>query len=307
MASPPSKRRRRFRERVHEEEDEAISPSFWFPDGDIVLAIEEHCCKIHKEKLMCSLIFSDMLDLPQLTDADSVDGCPSVTLYDSWKDWMVVLEWLYTRETFLQKAAIFDFLAGALRISTKYEITELRDWVLSDLHLRWPKDLEELSTRGLPHAAEAINLARACDAPEILPGAFYALAVQKWHCNAEGGRSHVVLEPADMRRIISGREHLQDYLVQIVIDPLSRADEQPPSFCVACVPHLERYWREKLAPDPMSPYGSWLLRDLLAMARESGHTPLLQTVCADCKILHYSLLYDRMRTLKRSIPRLFQL
>ncbi|EPQ55617.1 hypothetical protein GLOTRDRAFT_40766 [Gloeophyllum trabeum ATCC 11539] len=297
---------------------------YWFEDGDIVLAVEAHTCKIHRAKLTCSLIFSDMLDLPQPVETDSVDGCPSVTLYDSWKDWLVVLEWLYAHDAFRNKPIVFDALVGALRISTKYEISELRDWAVAELCARWPRELELLSTQSLPHAAgksarqalharpdgyrsEAINLARECDVPEILPGAFYALAVQKWHCSAEGGRSHVVLSSADLRRIIAGRERLQDYLVQIVIDPLGRSDEPPPPFCAGCVPPLERYWREKLAPDPTSPYGSWLLRDLLAMAKEDGPIPMLQTVCANCSFLHYSLLYDRMRTLKQSIPRLFQL
>ncbi|TFK50579.1 hypothetical protein OE88DRAFT_1631207 [Heliocybe sulcata] len=314
MASPPSKRRREWHGQVAPEDEDAITPSFWFKDGDIVLAIEDKSCKVHREKLTCSLIFSDMLDLPQPTDADNVDGCPSVTLYDLWRDWMVVLEWLYNREyvtiqlsPFLGKPVIFDSLSGALRISTKYEIPKLRDWAVSELLSRWPKELEELSTRGLPHAAEAINLARECDVPEILPAAFYALAIQKWHCYAEGGRSHVILGSVDLRRVISGREGLQDYLLQIVIDPLARSDNPPPPFCAACVPHLERYWRERLTPNATSPYACWLLRDLLAMAKEDGHNPLLQTICAPCSFLHYSLLYDRMRTLKQSVSRLFQL
>ena len=53
---------------------------------------------------------------------------------------------------------------------------------------------------------EAIALARECDVPEILPAAFYALSLQRFGYNADGGRSHVVLSQADMRRLIIGPE-----------------------------------------------------------------------------------------------------
>ena len=94
-----------------------------------------------------------------------------------------------------------------------------------------------MGTSSLPHAAgkiylilpvrplliyltEVISLARECDVPDILPSAFYALSIQKWRNSADGGRSHVVLHPSDLRRLIVGRESLQDILVDIIADPL---------------------------------------------------------------------------------------
>jgi len=48
---------------------------------------------------MCSVVFADMLELPQPSDVESMHGCPLVTLsQDSAKDWLVVLRWLYERE-----------------------------------------------------------------------------------------------------------------------------------------------------------------------------------------------------------------
>ena len=91
---------------------------------------------------------------------------------------------------------------------------------------------------------DAIALARQCNVPEILPAAFYALAVQRWRpspsrpCSfsgspnqasnsrnfasgTDGGRAHAVLDPMDLRRLVMGREALQDVLVEFVAAPLS--------------------------------------------------------------------------------------
>jgi hypothetical protein len=48
---------------------------------------------------MCSVIFADMLELPQPTDIESMHGCPLVNLsQDSANDWIVVLTWMYQYE-----------------------------------------------------------------------------------------------------------------------------------------------------------------------------------------------------------------
>lgn len=74
------------------------SNPFSYPDGDIVIEIEGYQFRVHACKLKCSLIFSDMLEIPQPVDADSVDGCPLVRLMDSVKDWLVVFRWIYAPE-----------------------------------------------------------------------------------------------------------------------------------------------------------------------------------------------------------------
>ena len=72
---------------------------FWFHDGDIVLVVEGRSWKIHRSKLMCSVVFADMMEVPQPTDIESMHGCPLVNLlHDSANDWLVVLRWLYQRE-----------------------------------------------------------------------------------------------------------------------------------------------------------------------------------------------------------------
>ncbi|KIM89819.1 hypothetical protein PILCRDRAFT_197052 [Piloderma croceum F 1598] len=194
----------------------------------------------------------------------------------------------------------FDMLSGALRISTKYEISALREWCIQELRSRWPREIETMGTTSLPHAAEAISLARECDVPDILPAAFYALSVQKWSCLADGGRSHVVLHPSDLRRLIAGREGLQDILVRCIINPLGDA-----LVCSTCRPLIERFWRTKLAPDPMSPWGCWLLRELQQMT--PGDAQYYANWCANCAFQHHCAVWDQLRRLKETIPRLFLL
>ena len=153
---------------------------------------------------------------------------------------------------------------------------------------------------------EAISLARECRVPEILPAAFYALSIQKWRANADGGRAHNVLSPDDLRRLVIGREALQDLLVEVVAAPLSVPAPPPPPpgtsgsskglavasaevtmekppgimpppspthpafvFCsppALCRARLELLWRKRLAPDATRPWNTWMLRELHRMA-----------------------------------------
>lgn len=183
---------------------------------------------------------------------------------------------------------VFETLASALRISTKYEIQFLRDWAIAQMHTTWPSNLDQMVPMALPHAAgsffslsqscfsvtgrcspsismhrflrlalpcilvsylrfisvetensfpslhfiafitEAISLARECKVPEVLPAAFYALSIQKWRSKADGERAHNVLSRKDLRRLVMGREALQDLLVEIVAAPLSVPAPPPP-------------------------------------------------------------------------------
>lgn len=94
---PPAKRQRTSHCRKSESLIE--QSQFWFADGDIVIGVEGQSWKIHRSKLMCSVIFADMLELPQPADIERMDGCPLVSLsQDSANDWLVVLTWMYQRE-----------------------------------------------------------------------------------------------------------------------------------------------------------------------------------------------------------------
>lgn len=54
---------------------------------------------------------------------------------------------------FGQQCITFDILSGALRISTKYEIPDLRSWCVQQLYSRWPRRVEDMDLNSIPHAA----------------------------------------------------------------------------------------------------------------------------------------------------------
>ncbi|KAF8193832.1 hypothetical protein K438DRAFT_1906690 [Mycena galopus ATCC 62051] len=228
----------------------SVLKKLWFHDGDIV----------HRKRLQCSMIFSDMLHIPQPSETDQIDGCPSVTLVgDALTDWEVALGWMYDIDDFLRKAITFDVLSGALRIS--YEI--------ADLH-------------ALPHAAEAINLAQECNVPEILPSCFYVLSVQKFHCSADGASCSA----------------LQDALVRIIIDPLAEPGCYNNASCGQCAPWRLEYWRTRLAPDPKSPWSTWLARELVQMLNDDA---FVNTLCSDFVHGHLSTIRWRLGRLRGAI------
>ncbi|EJD04978.1 uncharacterized protein FOMMEDRAFT_139606 [Fomitiporia mediterranea MF3/22] len=197
-------------------------------------------------------------------ECEYAGGCPAIRLEgDTPRDWNVALEAIYEPMSFQVRPMVFDTLSSALRISTRYGLRQLREWTIAQLRTTWPSNIERMAPVALPHAADAIALARACDVPEILPAAFYALSVQRWrpspvHCpgpnavssmrspafpsvttthptglnsssnltsgaeagGTDGGRAHLVLDPTDLRRLVAGREALQDVLVEIIACPL---------------------------------------------------------------------------------------
>jgi hypothetical protein len=245
---------------------------------------------------------------------------------------MDLTPFLFSR--FVQQYITFDMLSGALRISTKYEIADLRNWCVQQLHSRWPRKVQDMDSNSIPHAAgksdpivlpdksqnfrfllvrlltEAIALARECDVLDILPSAFYALSIQKWRSSSDGGRSHIVLNSLDLRRLIAGRESLQDILIQIVADPLHyNPSGESRVVCDTCRPLIERYWRTKLAPNAASPLGCWLLRELHQMMSSVNVmvSNSCASWCADCTLQHETLVWYRWRNLTNDIPRLFLL
>ncbi|KAJ7058021.1 hypothetical protein C8F01DRAFT_1027442, partial [Mycena amicta] len=286
-----------------------LHKTWWLADGDFVLAIEERLLKVHRKRLMCSTVFADMLSIPQSPDAEveRVDGCPSVSLLgDALADWEVVLHWIYHNAEILAQGqgVTFDTLASVLRISTKYDIPDLRQWGVDQLISRWPVDAVNMRAHALPHAAEAITLAQECQVLEILPAAFYALSVQKFHGCGDGGNSHLVLSPIDLRRLLAGREALQDALIQIVIDPLTELGVFTNESCAQCASHRADYWRRRLAPDPKAPWNTWLIHELEVMQDDQA---FIKTLCNDCVHAHISTVRWRLARLRGGLPSYFLL
>ncbi|KAJ7657939.1 hypothetical protein B0H17DRAFT_1213402 [Mycena rosella] len=210
-------------------------------------------------------------------ESDWLDGFPRVALHgDTLADCEVALRWIYHSE---------------------YAVEELLS--------RWPSDVLHMRLTALPHAAKAIALACECALPEILP-ATYALSIQKFSCAADGGRSHLVLAPDDLRRLLSRCEALQEALVRILIDPLgadTRLGAVGYQSAGTDAPHAV-YWHACLAPDARAPHGTWLVRALDAMLRDDAFG---DTLCADCRRAHLGTVRWRLERLHGGMARFFLL
>lgn len=145
-----------------------------------------------------------------------------------------------------------------------------------------------------------ICLAREFDIPEILPAAFYTLAVQRWANGSDGGRSHLILSPDDLRRLIVGREMLQEHLTALLVNWDPHMNTKFFKLCRMCQPELMRSLQE-LIPAPHSPYTSWLLHGLDQLSKDSFH------VCHTCRIPFSSAIDQLLAQLQDAIPKYFML
>ena len=71
-------------------------PDFYFPDGSVVIIVENTAFRIHKYVLARhSEVFNGMWDVPQPPMSDMYDGCPTVKLTDSKADFIDVMRVMY--------------------------------------------------------------------------------------------------------------------------------------------------------------------------------------------------------------------
>ncbi|KAJ7032049.1 hypothetical protein C8F04DRAFT_1109050 [Mycena alexandri] len=98
---PPSTKRQRTEEEPSEAPPPAPAPTpvrskIWMPYDDIILQAESTQFRVNCDVLARqSSVFKDMFALPQPADEPTIEGCPIVRIFDSTKDWELLLEVLY--------------------------------------------------------------------------------------------------------------------------------------------------------------------------------------------------------------------
>lgn len=152
--------------------------------------------------------------------------------------------------------------------------------------------------------AEAICLARDLDVPEILQAAFYALAVQRWGNGSDGGRSHLILSPDDLRRLIVGREMLHERLTALLVNWDPRMNAKFFHLCRVCQLTCMLSLPEQLMPTPHAPFASWLLRDLDQLSKK-GFEGL--HACEKCTPALRYAVEQFLAQLQDAIPNYFML
>ncbi|KAJ7777275.1 hypothetical protein B0H16DRAFT_1504904 [Mycena metata] len=183
-------------------------PKLWFEDGDLVLVANAACGEpisflIHKRTLCKSPIFKRIL-LTNDFDLHPVYNAIVWEVVYSAADVAALLQCLYYDLPFNQgEPTVAVDLGGLLRLCKKYQFADLTARIIAQLRYEWPTslavwDIHETRIRSLsiahagavdgqidakylddrlPEPASIIALAREFTLPELLPAAFYALAL----------------------------------------------------------------------------------------------------------------------------------
>ncbi|ETW81577.1 hypothetical protein HETIRDRAFT_317536 [Heterobasidion irregulare TC 32-1] len=173
----------------------------WFEDGNIILIAHTEdnqdgvAFKVHRGILSRhSEIFRTMFEIPQgFSDAEMLDDCLIVRMYDLPNELSNLITALYDGATFHHRSIEdFFFLAGILRLSTKYFISHLRTQAIRHLTRTWPYTLrghDEMVALALSsptindtsypyvHPLHVLNLAREVNVQLVIPAALYFLSI----------------------------------------------------------------------------------------------------------------------------------
>ncbi|TDL16671.1 hypothetical protein BD410DRAFT_795064 [Rickenella mellea] len=176
-------------------EDRKRHSSLWFDDGNIVLATRASIFRVHRGLLSKnSPVFSDMLSMPQPeTMEPTFDGLPIVELSDDDTDFTHILNFFYDRRYYLGgMPTTFSIVSGLLRMSTKYQVDELRDEIISHLAIAYPRTFEKYLEAVKPEAQlklfpsfpgqhfAMVTLARETNAYILLPAALWRSSCVGW-------------------------------------------------------------------------------------------------------------------------------
>ncbi|TDL17683.1 hypothetical protein BD410DRAFT_794158 [Rickenella mellea] len=216
--------------------------SLYFPDGDIVLfarlkaADSGHTIfRVHRFMLSHhSVVFKDMFSLPPETTVETYDNAPLVHMRDAAEDLESLLSVLYNPAELLLKRHDSETptkCRGLLELSIKYQIDPIRECIVAQIEDDWPMTLAQWDSMnsyvdllidqrdgGEDHFLEpaaAIQVAKACNIPRILPAAYYHLS--RFYPSEEHFEDRGIFRLAkwellvadDLMRLMKARDHLE--------------------------------------------------------------------------------------------------
>ncbi|CAE6425764.1 unnamed protein product [Rhizoctonia solani] len=268
---------------------------FWLEDGNVVLVARppsQTQFRVHQSVLARqSPVFKELFSYPSRARFERIHGCPVVPLEDTEEDIAALLSAVYDGLT-LQRKTISDVetTSGQLRLATKFQISNIRDKILSYLQEEYPLKLSDVDRKlgGKEKLYDPISVIQL-DVAELLPYAWYRLAR---HSYALDGGDMSRLSNEEMHRLIMGREKLHSHFVQIA---LSGPVTPPlPTQCTATLPEgqewcqsaAQTYWTTSVLPMAASTLDPLAALNKLAYVPEEryGFCPTCATWCA--QVLH---------------------
>ncbi|KAJ6499338.1 hypothetical protein C8R45DRAFT_113019 [Mycena sanguinolenta] len=215
-------------------------PDLSFPDGNIAILTGSVYFLVHKG-LLCR--HSVPFQQQQATQARSkqLEGRPVVHVTDSPHDMFHFLSALYDGILGVKlDPPNFSVVDALLRLATKYQVKHIRSSLLQEIQrIHWPvrlaqwevREAEATDSSGLydarlhyPHPVLVINLARAIQAPELLPSAFYDLSrcvVSETTAGyTDSNQILHQLPQEDLMNLLKGREHASRFLSTFIVNEL---------------------------------------------------------------------------------------
>ncbi|KAJ7796761.1 hypothetical protein B0H14DRAFT_2467336 [Mycena olivaceomarginata] len=159
------------------------STDVWFDDGTVVLRAGATLFRVYRGILAAqSPIFRDTFAIPQPATQEMYEGCPVVELHDLPDELGIFLvathDPAYVRNHPLPNLQTLSVL---LRLSTKYEISHIRERMISILTSMYPVSFYAWPARETPEGYTkeefddfaVLRLASSYDIPQILPGVYF--------------------------------------------------------------------------------------------------------------------------------------
>ncbi|KAG1736289.1 hypothetical protein EDD22DRAFT_787519 [Suillus occidentalis] len=316
--------------------------SLYLFDGNIVLTAPTKSggttvFRVHQSMLSNhSPIFANMLKTPVRDEVQMYDGIRLVRLTDDAEEIESVFKLMYIHPLVLSQRLsrhVPPIVHHVLKLSNKYEMSELRQAVVQLLETQWPTSLSQWDRLeseiavmawdqdcdpipldlddSLPEPALAIKLGREFHIPSIMPAAFYHLSRlsigHPLHVPRGSLRQRTadwnLLTAADLICLIMGKEGLSMVAASLLV-PDCWGDETVKTYwmeedCRGCrrsemVEQIR--WECKRTSDVLS-----TLRQYLTI--ES----LLSPMCKTCSHIIKTKLKGVRQTLWAMLPLLFQL
>ncbi|KAG2028754.1 hypothetical protein BDR03DRAFT_816878, partial [Suillus americanus] len=316
--------------------------SLYLFDGNIVLTAPTKSggttvFRVHQSMLSNhSPIFANMLKSAVTDEVQMYDGIRLVRLTDDAEEIESLFKLMYIPPLVLSQRLsrhVPPIVRHVLKLSNKYEMSELRQMVVQLLETQWPTSLAQwdrleseiavmawdqdgdpipLDLDGsLPEPALAIKLGREFHVPSIMPAAFYhlsRLSIGRPHVPRDAVRQRTadwnLLTAADLICLIMGKEGLSMVATSMLI-PDCCGDETMKTYwseedCRGCrrsemVEQIR--WECKRTSDVLS-----TLRRYLTM-----EPSLLSPMCETCSRIIKNQLRKMRQTLWTMLPLLFQL
>ncbi|KAJ7613650.1 hypothetical protein DFH06DRAFT_1109159 [Mycena polygramma] len=257
---PPTKRRRQDGSDSDLEPIEPIRSDIWFEDGNIILQAEDMQFRVYKGTLRSSSEVTVNME-----DSKVVDGCPVLNLHDSPVELAFVLRTIFYRWSYPDNTPWpFSVVAAFLRLGRKYELHAAYASALARLTAAFPSSLDEyivahwrkniLCSGRAEIVTDTILLCRELDLPQLLPAAFWFLAIH----SESLGENITRISQADRDKILAALTPLRTahatYLFQWLDKKITSPDCDEPDIC----PQKKLEYSVKLWKPPGAvPWFSW--------------------------------------------------